>query len=119
MTFNNWRKQFPEFEEAWQESIIISQEFCENLALRGAAGLVKNFNLGALALIMNNKFSDEYKRNHNGQSSEPTNTTINIVNMSPEEIRYKIAQKQEFLMQRGQIPLSKEPIIIDADDSTE
>ncbi len=101
-TFNRWRKEHPEFEEAFQTSKMYSQAFYEKLALAGASGKIPGFNVTSLAMIMNNKFPDDYRRSANG-GGEPQQTTVNIINLTPEEIRYKIAQKQELLRQRGQI----------------
>lgn len=117
-TFNEWRERYPEFEDAWQQCNTILQANLENVALQGAVGNIKNFNLGALALIVNNKFPEEYKRTHNGAATEPANTTINILQMSPEEIKYKIAQKQEYLMQKGQLPQLGNIITINNEESS-
>lgn len=114
-TFHRWKKEYPEFMEAYQEATLESQAFYENLALRGAAGLIPGFNVTALAMIMNNKFPDEYKRGASGSSSDQSSTTVNIINLTPEELRYKIAQKQELLRQKGQI-LDVLPAIEISDD---
>jgi len=99
-TFHRWRKQYPEFEEAYQESKLISKAFFEGMALRGMAGLIKGFNFNSLALIMNNKFPEEYKRGANGSGTNPE-ITINQLQLSSEQINEKIAQKIEKLKSLG------------------
>ena len=114
-TFHEWVKTYPDFADAYSQSKLVSQAFYENMALRGAAGLIPGFNVTSLAMIMNNKFPDEYKRGANGGSTSHE-TTINVVNLSPDELRYKIAQKQELLRQKGQF-IESQPI--DAEFETE
>lgn len=73
-TFYRWLRDYPEFQEAYEESKLKSQAFYENLLLAGACGKIKGFNFNSVAMIMNNKFSEEYKRGATGGS----NTEINI-----------------------------------------
>lgn len=101
-TLSRWRKEYKEFEDAYQSAKICSQAFYENLALQGVLGNVKNFNPTTFAMIMNAKFCNEYKRAGATVSIEPAQTTINIVQLTPEQLKYKIAQKQALLKQRGQ-----------------
>lgn len=102
-TFARWRKEYPEFEEAYQASRVASKAFYENALLRGAMGLVPGFNATAMAMIMNNKFPEEYKRNSTGHSTEPNQTTVNIVQLSQKEWFERVQQKQDFLRQHGQL----------------
>lgn len=97
-TFYRWQKDYPEFKEAYEYSKIVSQAFHEKLGRQGAAGLVPNFNATAYAIIMNNKFSDDYKRGTGGNSTE---ITINTVNLEPKQLELKIAQKLEQLRSLG------------------
>ena len=73
-TFYRWLKEYPEFQEAYTTAKMKSQIFYENILLAGALGKIKNYNFNSMAMIMNNKFSDDYKRG-TGTSS---NTEINI-----------------------------------------
>lgn len=73
-TFYRWVDEFPEFKEAYETSKLYSQAFYENLLLAGACGRVKNYNFSSLAMILNNKFPDDYKRSATGS----TGTEINI-----------------------------------------
>lgn len=97
-TWYRWINEYPEFKEAVEYAELISQAFYERLGLMGAMGEVKNFNATTYALIMNNKFSDEYKRSGNSSNTE---ITINQVNMTPEQLEQKIAQKLQRLRSFG------------------
>lgn len=70
-TFYRWLDQYEEFKEAYEEAKLISQAFYENVLLMGALGKIKGFNFSAMAMLMNAKFSEEYKR-------VGTGTEINI-----------------------------------------
>lgn len=103
-TFAKWRKTYPEFEAAYQDALTYSKAFYENLVLRGGCGLIPGYKETSIFFTLHNKFPDEYKRGGNGSGGETPHTTVNIVNMTPDEIKYKIAQKQEYLRQKGQLP---------------
>lgn len=77
-TFYRWIHEYPEFEEAYEASKLYSQAFYENLLLAVACGKIQNANFNALAMTLNNKFPDEYKRSGTGGS----NTEINIGNIN-------------------------------------
>ena len=98
-TFYRWQNENPEFKEAYNLSKLMSQAYYEKLGLSGILGEIPNFNSSTYALIMNNKFSDEYKRSGSGGSH--TEITLNTLNMSPEQIDSKIAQKLEKLKSLG------------------
>lgn len=72
-TFYRWLEEYAEFKEAYETAKLHSQAFYENLLLAGAVGKIKNFNFSSIAMIMNNKFSDDYHR-----SGGPAGTEINI-----------------------------------------
>lgn len=99
-TFHRWKKEYPEFKEAYEECKIISKSVYENILLQGAMGQIKGFNFNSIAMIMNNKFPDEYKRGANGSNTN-TEITINQLNLTPEEINYKISQVTEKLQSLG------------------
>lgn len=100
-TFYRWLKEYPEFGEAYEESKLISQAVHERILLQGALGQIPNFNFSAFAMIMNNKFPDEYKRG----TGQGNNTEIvinnNTMNLTRDEIDLKIAQKLEQLKLLG------------------
>lgn len=98
-TWASWKQRYPEFKEAVEHAEIISQSFYEQLGLQGIMGTIPNFNATTYALVMNNKFSNEYKRNPSG--SGPTEITFNTVNMSSDQVSEKIAQKIERLKSLG------------------
>lgn len=98
-TFYRWQNDYPEFKEAYEFSKIISQAYHEKLGREGASGKIPNFNATAYALIMNNKFGDEYKRGSGGGSN--TEITINTLNVDPTQRQLKIAQKIEQLKSLG------------------
>jgi hypothetical protein len=97
-TFYRWQNENPEFKEAYALSKLVSQAYFERVGLHGALGEIPNFNATTYALIMNNKFPDEYKRSGSGSHTE---ITVNTLNLSPEQIESKIAQKLEKLKSLG------------------
>lgn len=113
-TFYRWQQEHPEFKESYQASKLVSQAFYEKLGLSGAMGEIPNFNASTYALIMNNKFSDEYKRS--GSGGGHTEITVNTLNLSPEQIESKITQKLEKLKSMGLELGIKSPEIIDINE---
>jgi hypothetical protein len=99
-TFYRWQQEHPEFKEAYQLSKLVAQAYYERIGLQGALGEIPNFNATTYALIMNNKFSDEYKRSGSGSHTE---ITVNTLNLSPEQIESKISQKLNRLKSLGVI----------------
>jgi hypothetical protein len=76
-TFYRWLKEYPEFNEAYEASKLASQAFYEEVLLAGALGKIKNYNFNSMAMILNNKFGEEYKRNATGSSTEVNIGAIN------------------------------------------
>lgn len=99
-TFHRWKREYPEFKEAYEEARTVSKGVYENLLLQGAMGTIPHFNFNAVAMIMNNKFPDEYKRGANGSNTN-TEITINQLSLTPEQVDYKISQKLEKLKSMG------------------
>ena len=101
-TFHTWKKEYPEFASAYEEARTVSKGVYENLLLQGAMGKIPGFNFNAIAMLMNNKFPDEYKRGANGSNTTSnTEITINQLALSPEQVQYKINQKLEKLKSLG------------------
>ena len=97
-TFYRWLREHPEFNEAYEASKVASQAFYEEVLLAGALGKIKNFNFNALAMTLNNKFCEEYKRNATGSTSEINIGSINsIEHLDSKELDKKIAKLQEKL----------------------
>lgn len=99
-TFHRWKREIPEFKEAYEEAKMISKSVYENILLQGAMGQIPHFNFNSVAMIMNNKFPDEYKRGANGSNTN-TEITINQLNLTPEQIDYKIQALLEKRRARG------------------
>lgn len=99
-TFHRWKKEHQEFADAYEEAKTMSKGVYENILLQGAMGKIPGFNFNAIAMIMNNKFPTEYKRGANGSSTN-TEITINQLNLTPEQVQYKISQKLEKLKSLG------------------
>lgn len=97
-TWYRWQKEHPEFKTAVETAEIESQAFYEEVGLRGVLGLIPNFNASTYAIIVNNKFGKDYKRNPTGTEINITNNTLNLTS---EQIREKIAQKLEHLKTLG------------------
>lgn len=97
-TFYRWLREHPEFNEAYEASKVASQAFYEEILLAGAIGKIKNFNFNALAMTMNNKFGEEYKRNATGSTTEINVGSINsIEHLDSKELDKKILKLQEKL----------------------
>jgi uridine phosphorylase len=97
-TFYRWAKEHKEFAEAYEEARMLSQAFYESILLAGAIGKIKNFNFNAVAMIMNNKFKDEYTRSATGSNTEINIGAINTIeNMSSSELDKKIESLQRKL----------------------
>ena len=100
-TWYRWQREYPEFKEAVEWAEIISQAYLEKVGLKGMMGEIPGFNSTTYALIMNNKFGQEYKRNPNGSGSTEINITNNTMNLTSEQVQQKIAQKLEKLKSLG------------------
>lgn len=97
-TWYRWEKEYPEFKEAVEQAKLVSQAVYESIGYKGTTGQIKNFNATSWAMIMNNKFKDEYSRNGTGGHTE---ITLNTVNLSDSEKLHKITQKLEKLKSLG------------------
>lgn len=98
-TWYRWQREHSEFKEAVEYAELISQAYYEKLGLDACKGLIPNFSASTYAIIVNNKFSKEYKRNPTGTE---INITTNNVNLTPEQLQQKIAQKIEKLKSLGE-----------------
>lgn len=77
-TFYEWVREYPEFEEAYEESKLLSLAAYEDLAFQMATGLVKG-DAKTLAIILNNKFKDDYTRSASGGGTEINIGSINTI----------------------------------------
>lgn len=91
-TWYRWQRDYPEFREAVEYADIISQAVHEDIGFKGMQGQIPNFNAPTYAIIMNNKFGKDYKRNPTGSEINITNNTVNL---TLDELKQKIAQKAE------------------------
>lgn len=97
-TFYRWLREYPDFKEAYESSKIASQAFYEEVLLAGALGKIKGYNFNSIAMVMNNKFSDEYKRSATGSNTEVNIGSINsIEKLGGAELDRKIALLQKKL----------------------
>lgn len=115
-TFYRWKREIPEFKQMCDEARLYGKVFYDNLLLRGGAGLVPGFNATAIMAVVNNKFPEDYKRGLPGNDTTTTNNTINILQLNPEELDYKIAQKLEVLKSYGVTPKIEHDQVIDVSD---
>jgi hypothetical protein len=90
-TFFRWVREIPEFAEAYKEAQLISKAFYEDQLLRGSLGLTKGFNATSMAMIMNNKFPQDYKRG-TGSNTEINIGSINQVAIDPEDLDRKLEE---------------------------
>lgn len=102
-TWYEWKEKYPEFAEAVRIAELVSLVWWERYGRDNLT--TKNFSATSYAMIMNNKFKDDYSRTGSGN----TEITINTVNLSPEQLEQKIAQKLDKLRTLG-ITLDSEPV---------
>lgn len=108
-TFYRWLNRYPEFKEAYEYTKLVSQDVHEQLGFRGMTGQIKNFNFSSYAMIMNNKFPEEYKRTGNGPNTEINIGSINsIERLDQKALDEKIQQLQEKLDLIPSTPTEKE-----------
>lgn len=97
-TFYRWLSEYPEFKEAYEASKLASQAFYEEVLLAGALGKIKGYNFNSIAMVMNNKFQDDYQRSATGSNTNVTIGSINsIEKMDSKELDLKIKQLQKKL----------------------
>lgn len=89
-TFYRWCNEHPDFKEAYEYSKLVSQDAWERIGYKGATGQIPNFSASTYAIIMNNKFGDEYKRSGSGSHTE-INLTNNTLTLSTDELKERIA----------------------------
>ena len=93
-TFYRWLKLYPEFAEAYDTAKLESQALLEHVGMMGVMGNIKGFSFPAWAMLMNNKFPDDYTRSANGVA--PGNTinigSINSIETNPKELEERIKQ---------------------------
>ena len=112
-TFFRWVREIPEFSEAYTESKLISKAFYEDLLVRGALGQIKGFNATSMAMIMNNKFPDEYKRSGSGGYNEVNIGSINSVSVDPEDLDRRLVEARAKLKALNYNP--DDEVVIDAE----
>lgn len=88
-TFYRWVKENEEFRTAYEESKVASQAFYENILLMGGLGKIPGYNFSSIAMVMNNKFSDDYKRSATGSNTE---ININTVELDAKQLDDKIEE---------------------------
>lgn len=90
-TFYRWLSEYPEFKEAYETSKIASQAFYEEILLAGALGKIKGYNFNSIAMVMNNKFNDEYQRSATGSNTQVSIGSINnLESLSNDELMKRI-----------------------------
>lgn len=90
-TFYRWLSEYPEFKEAYETSKIASQAFYEEILLAGALGKIKGYNFNSIAMVMNNKFNDEYQRSATGSNTQVSIGSINnLEGLSNDELMKRI-----------------------------
>ena len=97
-TFYRWLREYPDFKDAYEASKVVSQAFYEEVLLAGALGKIKGYNFNSIAMVMNNKFNDEYKRSATGSNTEVNIGTMNTLNqLNGKELDKKIENLQKKL----------------------
>ena len=97
-TFYNWVRDHEEIAQAYSTAKTISKAFYEDIGLRGMMGKIKGFNFNSWAMIMNNKFKDEYSRALTGPSTEINIGTLNsLESLDKQQLDHKIELLQKKL----------------------
>lgn len=99
-TFFRWVRENEEFRDAYEESKVASQAFYENILLMGGLGKIPGFNFSSIAMVMNNKFPQEYKRSATGSNTE---ININTVELDSKQLDQKIDEVKARLAQLNYI----------------
>lgn len=110
-TFYRWNREIPEFAEAYDCARMHSKAFYEQLLLDCATGNNKDVNVRALEKILSAKFKDEYRES----SQNNTEITINNLNLTPDQLSAKIAQKMAVLKSAG-VTLNGLPASLGSDE---
>ncbi len=88
-TFYDWRKQYPEFEEALDEGLAVSEAWWSKVGRAGAIG-VKNVNPALWIFNMKNRFkwADRTDVGLSGPGGGPIKTESRVLTseMGPEEL---------------------------------
>lgn len=102
-TFYRWKKEIPEFEDAIKESTEHAKQFYGQVLLAGGLGKIKGFNFNAIAMILNNKFPDEYKRSANGSNTEININSVHYADkLDLTQIEERLVAVRKQLGQNGQ-----------------
>ena len=97
-TFYRWIQDYPEFSEAYSAAKLMSEVYYTTLLRKGAEGKIKNYNFNSVAMILNNKFPDEYKRTVSGSNTEVNIGSINsIESLGTDELDKKLIALQKQL----------------------
>lgn len=88
-TFFDWRKRYPEWEEAYQIAKLYSKAFYEEFMLRGVAGQIPGFNANGAKYIMAAKMGWRGEKEGAGVNIENMNV-LDTGRMSEEELQNKI-----------------------------
>jgi hypothetical protein len=101
-TFHEWKKTYPEFKEAYNESKLYSKALHERVGFQGMVGQLPKFNHKQWEMTMRNKFPEEYKLGTGGDVTI-TNTynQLNLADSSKDELRAKVEQQLEKLRSMG------------------
>jgi hypothetical protein len=98
-TFYRYQSEYPEFKEAVEFADTITLALQEELLLAGAKGTLEGkYNFSANAMILNNKYRHLYDKTTGTNNTE---ITINTINLTPDQLNAKIAQKLEKLKMMG------------------
>lgn len=98
-TFRSYQEKYPEFKEAVEFANTIILAMQEKNLQDGIVGKTEGkYNFSANAYVLNNKYKQLYS---SASGSNNTEITINQINLSPEQITAKIAQKLEKLQTMG------------------
>lgn len=109
-TFNNYIRDYPDFADAVEFADLVTLAQQEQLLQDGARGMTEGkYNFTANAFILSNKYKHLYDKAGGGGNTE-ININNNTINLTPEQLTAKIAQKMEQLKIRG---IELDPVVIE------
>lgn len=92
-TLHEWRKRYPEFDEACRIGQLLARAAIEDLGLRGARGEIAGFNAAAWIFIAKNRLRYANEGNYADDEFEiPGLDAESTENLSDEQRRQRIAE---------------------------
>jgi intergrase/recombinase len=110
-TFDKYVNTYPEFKESYEFAELIILREAEKLLQKGARGELPGEAFKYLSKLLDNKYKHLYEKAGNN-----TEITVNTINLTPEQVSAKIAQKIGSLKAQGvDLGITDQSNIVDAE----